>query len=121
MNGTATVTGRFGSGGHSTFTTRKFMVERHEPRNLFAAPVDPVLEWNNVLIDTLRADRVYPGPGFSSLHAAMMHTAIYDAVMAIDGGHASYLGKARAAKGSDRTAAVAAAGWRVLSRLYPVQ
>src|SRR6478735_8046068 len=82
-------------------------VERLEPRTLFAAQVDPVLEWNNVLIDTLRADRVYPGPGFSSLHAAMMHTAIYDAVMAIDGGHAAYLGGARAAKHADRTAAVA--------------
>jgi hypothetical protein len=51
----------------------------------------------------------------------MMHAGIYDAVMAIDGGHAAYLTDVTAPQGTDRTAAVAAAGWRVLSSLYPDQ
>src|SRR4051794_21561819 len=99
----------------------QFLLEGLEARTFLSAAVDPVIEWNNVLIDTLRADRVYPGPGFSSRHAAMMHAAIYDAVSAIDKSHQPFLSTIKAPGGTDMTAAIAAAAWRVLTQVYPAQ
>src|SRR4029079_12857864 len=57
-------------------------IESLETRTLFAsphsAPIDPVIEWNNVLIDALRADRTLPGPGYSSRSGAIVQGAILD-------------------------------------------
>ena len=82
---------------------------------------DPVLEWNNVLIAALRADQTHAGPGFSSRTGAIMHAAIFDAVNAIDGSYAPFLVDARASRSTPIDAAVAAAGWRTLCTLYPLQ
>src|SRR5438874_375740 len=102
------------------------LLEPLEPRRLLSAAakttmVDPVLEWNQVFIDAARADRTYPGPGWASRNAAILHAAIYDAVDAIDRSYEPYLVHVKAPRGTPLTAAVAAAGWRVLSSLYPQQ
>jgi hypothetical protein len=86
-----------------------------------AATVDPVIEWDSVLIDTLRADRTLPGPTWASRSGAMVHAAIYDAVNSIDHIGNAYLTNVKAPKGASLTAAAAAAAWRVLSSLYPDQ
>ena len=96
--------------------------EQLERRTLFSsAAIDPVIEWNDVLIAALRVDTTLPGPGWSSRNAAIMHAAIFDAVNAIDGTHEPYLVAASAPRKTPLTAAVAAAGWRTLSSLYPQQ
>src|SRR5688572_25297229 len=97
------------------------VIELLERRVFFAAHPDVVIEWNNVLIDTLRADRTRPGPGWSSRAAAIVHAAIYDAVNAIGGRYEPYLVDMRAPKKTSMIAAAAAAGWRALSELYPMQ
>jgi hypothetical protein len=101
-------------------------IESLERRKLFAsphaAPIDPVIEWNDVLIDALRADRTLPGPGYSSRTGAIVHAAIFDAVNAIEGGYEPYTpGLPDVKKPTSLDAAVAAAGWRVLSKIYPDQ
>jgi hypothetical protein len=86
-----------------------------------APAVDPVIEWNQVLIDVLRADRTLPGPGYSSRSAAMMHLAIYDAVESVERNYEPYLAEAKMPRSTSIDAAVAAAGWRVLTEIYPDQ
>jgi hypothetical protein len=70
-------------------------IESLETRTLFASPhsaaIDPVIEWNNVLIDALRADRTLPGPGIPRAARAMVQAAIFDAVNAIDGSYEPYM------------------------------
>ena len=110
----------YSDGGGSSLS-----IESLEPRTLMSAAggakVDPVIEWNNVLIGALRADGTLPGPGWASRNAAIMHTAIFDAVDAIDGSHDPFLVHASAPRNTPIDAAVAAAAWRVLSNLYPAQ
>src|SRR5437763_17129494 len=116
-------------GGAACFTVS---LQTLEPRRLMAASpeptsgggdprVDPVGEWNDVLIAALRADRTLPGPGWSSRSGAMVHAAIFDAVNAIDGSYQPYLVDAHAPKNLPIDAAVAGAAWRVLSAIYPDQ
>jgi hypothetical protein len=92
-----------------------------EPRALFSSAPDVVLDWNHVLIDVLRADRTLPGPGWSSRSGAMMFAAIFDAINSIEKKYEPYLVNANAPRGTSEVAAAAAAGWRVLSSLYPEQ
>ena len=51
-----------------------------EARCLLSA--DVVLEWNQVFLDTFKADRVLPL--YFAREAAIVHAAVYDAVNAID-------------------------------------
>jgi hypothetical protein len=96
-------------------------LESLESRRLLAGHIDPVIEWDNVLIDTLRADTTRAGPGFSSRAGAIVHAAIFNAVNAIDGKYVSYHSSLTADHSTSADAAVAAAGWRTLSSLYPAQ
>src|SRR5947207_10572899 len=113
-----------GNGNGTAAGSISVEIERLETRTLFAhaPPIDPVIEWNNVLIAALRADRTLPGPGYSSRSGAMVHAAIFDAVNAIDGSYEPYMpGMPQAKKSTSIDAAVAAAGWRVLTEVYPAQ
>lgn len=92
------------------------------------AGADVVLDWNNVLLDTIRG---YGDPGQSTGNiqaaraAAMMHTAVHDAVSGIDALNkplwyspyhvATSPGNANAS----REAAVAGAAHSVLTTMYP--
>jgi hypothetical protein len=78
-----------------------------------------VLDWNQ---NTLAAFVTSGGPGaISGLSLAMVHGAIYDAVMSIAGGYEPYLGKVDADPGASKVAAAATAAHDVLAAIYPDQ
>ena len=87
-------------------------------RDAFAAGDDPVLAWNRETLETIRRDA--SAPPLASRNLAMVHTAILDAVNALDGVSGFYV-NATAAAGASAPAAVAAAAYNVLVDLYPAQ
>jgi PAP2 superfamily protein len=79
-----------------------------------------VVEWNKTLLVILRTPGAQPVNLHPTRTYALMHAAIYDAVNAIDGGHAPYKVEApTAAFQASEEAAVATAGHDVLLALYP--
>ena len=88
---------------------------------LAASPVraDVVLDWNEVALDAIRADRT--NPPRASRNLALAHTAIYDAVNGLLGGYEAYHVTAAAPPGAAPEAAAAAAAHRVLAAVYPAQ
>ena len=85
------------------------------------ARADAVTTWNvyatNALVGTAGQ-----APPVASIHLAMVHGAVYDAVNAIDGGHEGYLLSSRVATPFDsKDAATAAAAHRVLLNIVPAQ
>lgn len=94
---------------------QRFALEQLEPRQLFAA--DAVLEWNELLLDAVRADKTAPPPASRAM--AIVHLAIYDAVNSIDGSHSPYLVDKKGPKGASPEAAAAQAGHDALTALYP--
>ena len=89
-----------------------------------AEPDDMVLDWNANAISAIgnAPTAATPGlgqpPPLAPIHLAMVHGAIYDAVNAIDGGHAAYLsGLPDAPATASKAAAVATAASDVLLAL----
>lgn len=80
---------------------------------------DVVVDWNNVLLDTIRATGGPPCP--ISRTQALVHAAIYDAVNSIDRRHEPYLDFVSAPVGASANAAAAAAAHRVLTTLFPAR
>jgi hypothetical protein len=92
------------------------------------APIDPVLEWNLIALDALKADFSDPdngpeqgGPTLCSRALGIVHAAIYDAVNSIDGSHQPYLFAVPLSKGASLDAAVARAAHDTLVALYTRQ
>jgi membrane-associated phospholipid phosphatase len=82
--------------------------------------LDPVVQWNRVLIGIVRTPGAQPATVHPTRAFAMLHAAIYDAVNAIDRTHAPYLIRLRSApRGASQQAAAAAAAHGVLVLLYP--
>jgi hypothetical protein len=84
-----------------------------------SARADAVTDWNQVAAAALQspASAVPPGAGQgapSTVHLAMVHGAVYDAVNAIDGGHEPYASAPAAEPWYSQQAAVAAAARHVL-------
>jgi hypothetical protein len=79
---------------------------------------DPVLFWNNVLLDSIRRDASLPP--VASRNLAMVHNAVLDAVNAIEGTPSQFV-SLTAPAGASLEAAVAAAAHRVLVYAYPAQ
>ena len=89
-----------------------------------AAPAraDTVTDWNATAAAALQSPGTVtppavPGAGqgaVSTVHLAMVHAAVYDAVNAIDGGHEPYASSPAAEPGYSQDAAVAAAARHVL-------
>lgn len=77
-----------------------------------------VLEWNELLIDTVRGDN--SGPNLSSRNLAILHTAIFDAVNAITGARRPYRFAVPLEGEASVEAAAAGAAHEVISALYPV-
>ncbi|HVS66748.1 MAG TPA: vanadium-dependent haloperoxidase [Thermoanaerobaculia bacterium] len=89
---------------------------------LLAAPAaaDPVIDWNAAFIDAVRANRVNP-PAMTRV-MAILNVSIFDAVVSLEGGYATYQTDAGLAPaGASSTAAAAAAAHRVLTTIYPGQ
>jgi hypothetical protein len=78
---------------------------------------DVVLQWNQVLLDTIKADRVLPV--FFSREAAIVHAAMYDAVNAIDRSYTSFFAHVQASHGASLEAAAAQAAHDTMSALFP--
>ncbi|HEX6868356.1 MAG TPA: hypothetical protein VF119_06100, partial [Candidatus Limnocylindrales bacterium] len=95
-----------------------------------ATPDDFVLDWNANAVSIISApvtppDTIPPtppglgqGPPLSTVHLAMVHGAIYDAVMTIDPTNAPYLGGLSAPAGASKDAAIAQAAHDVLASLF---
>jgi len=82
--------------------------------------VDPVVQWNRILLGIVRTPGVQPATVHPTRSFAMLHAAIYDAVNAIDRTHAPYLIRLRSApRAASQQAAAAAAAHAVLVALYP--
>jgi hypothetical protein len=96
---------------------RLLTLERLEDRTLLAA--DMVLQWNEVLLDAIRADRT--SPPLAARNMAIVHVAVYDAVNAIEQTHQPYAVARHAPPGASAEAAVAAAAHRTLVELFPAQ
>jgi hypothetical protein len=78
-----------------------------------------VLQWNEITLQAFRAAAT--PPPIASRALAIVHTAVYDAVNAIDRTHEVYAVDVLAAPSSSREAAVAAAAHGVLLNLFPAQ
>jgi len=74
------------------------------------------MDWNNVLLDTIRATGGPPCP--IARAAAMVHVAIYDAVNSIERAHEPFMASFPASPDTSREAAAAAAAHRVLASLF---
>jgi hypothetical protein len=84
-----------------------------------AQPVSQVLQWNRRLLVIVRTPGAQPATVHATRSFAIMHSAIYDAVNAIDGTHKPYLVGLRTSHFASQEAAVAAAAHEVLVKLYP--
>jgi hypothetical protein len=89
-------------------------------------PHDPVLHWNSIALEAMRKDshRAIPdmkGPTEGSMALGYVHTAIYDAVNAIDGTHTRYVYEGKGARGASMESAVAVAAHTILSKMFPSQ
>lgn len=80
---------------------------------------DPVTMWNAVALEVIALERQFPPPASRLL--AMMHLAMHDAVVSVEGRGVAYLGSIEVEAGSSVEAAVAGAAHKVLSALFPSQ
>ena len=92
-------------------------VEPLEDRCLLSA--DVVLEWNQLLLNTVKANGVLPF--VFSRDAAIVHAAVYDAVNAIDRSHTPLFADVQAPRGASLEAAAAQAAHDTLAELFPAQ
>src|SRR5688500_9441898 len=82
-----------------------------------ATHADPVLDWNEALLQAARATGINP-PAFSRA-AAITHLAIFDAVNGIHPTHRPYHVSPAAPEGASVEAAVASAAFTAASALFP--
>ena len=81
------------------------------------AQADEVLKWNEIAMGTLDANRVNP---FEAARvAAIVHTAVFEAVNAVSGRYEPYLWTVSAPRGASPRAAAVAAAHAVLVHYYP--
>jgi uncharacterized protein (TIGR03118 family) len=95
--------------------TRRLGVEALEERCLLSA--DAVIQWNQAVLQAIRVDR--PTIGFVTRDLAIVHTAIYDAVNAIDHTSSVFHVPADAPADASPVAAADAAGLFTASALFP--
>ncbi|HZY83336.1 MAG TPA: TIGR03118 family protein [Gemmataceae bacterium] len=95
--------------------SRRLSVESLEERCLLSA--DVVLQWNQAVLQAIRNDK--PTIGFLTRDLAIVHTAIYDAVNAIDHTSGVFHVPAKAPADASPVAAADAAGLFTASALFP--
>src|SRR5437879_950248 len=89
-----------------------FAVEGLEGRALLASgSPDLVGRWITIALDAIRIDRTLPGPTPAARNLAVMHTAIFNAIEAIDQSFAQYGMRHTTARWANQDAAAAAAGY----------
>jgi hypothetical protein len=87
-----------------------------EPAQM-SAPVNQVLEWNQIFIDTLIATNT--ANSSSQRLGAIVHTAIFDAYNGIERRYTPIFVHTKAPHGASRRATVIAAGHTALVGLFP--
>jgi hypothetical protein len=90
-------------------------IEALEERYLLSA--DVVLQWNQAVLQAIRNDK--PTIGFVTRDLAIVHTAIYDAINAIDHTSSTFHVQAAAPADASAVAAADAAGLFTASALFP--
>lgn len=133
------VASQSGREGFKGFWGAEFSGEGHRkvPRPRPPRPSTRALErlhhWNSIAVDASGLDHTpvaegedrnfgeQLGPGRASRAVAIVHLAIYEAVNAIDGGHESFTGLARAPKSASIDAAIAQAAYDTLVEVFPSQ
>ena len=91
-----------------------------EGNTSWAHSVNPVVTWNRILLSIVRTPGAQPSTIHPTRSFAILHTAIYDAVNAIDRTHAPYMVSIPAASHrASQEAAATAAAQDVLLALYP--
>src|SRR5688572_27828431 len=88
------------------------------------ARADTVTDWNMTALTALTAPPPAGAgqpPHVSTIHLAIVHGAVYDAVNAIDGRYRPYLAAPKASWWYSKDAAAATAAYRVLVTLLPAQ
>lgn len=96
-------------------------MERLEQRMLLTGNGDMVLQWNQTLIDAVRADKTSAGPTWASRNMAIVQAAVHDAIGAITHAYAPFLVDIQALPSTSKEAAVASAAYEALVNLYPQQ
>ena len=97
-----------------------FDAGRQTPGDSAPQPVNPVLQWNRILLVIVRTPGAQPATIHPTRSFAIMHAAIYDAVNAIDRTHKVYLVRLSGVSHfASQDAAAAAAAHEVLLALYP--
>jgi hypothetical protein len=81
----------------------------------------PVIDWNQLLLSIVNTPGAQPANVQPTRNFAILHSAIYDAVTAIDRTHEPYLISVRAPRDASETAAADAAARTALGGLYPAQ
>jgi RHS repeat-associated protein len=123
VNGVATFTGvNLTLGGNNfTLTTTASNGETATSSTTITRtnPDDVILTWNHIALDAIRRENT-PPPGAARL-LGMVHTAMYDAVNAIEQKYGVYRVDTNAAAGADEIAAAAQAAARILLAIYPNQ
>jgi len=93
---------------------------RLEASAVVAPPVNPVVQWNRILLQIVRTPGAQPATVHPTRSFAILHAAIYDAVNSIDRTYTPYLVRLRGApRSASQDAAAAAAAHDVLAALYP--
>ncbi len=82
---------------------------------------DVVLQWNRVLMETVRTPGQQPATIMPVRSYAMMHAAMFDAVNSIEGSHTPYLTDIPGSPNASIEAAAAQAAHDVLAALYPTR
>jgi hypothetical protein len=91
------------------------------PANMQASHEDVILQWNRVLMETVRTPGQQPPTIMPVRSYAMMHAAMFDAVNSIDGTYTPYLTDVPGSKNASLEAAAAQAAHDVLAALYPTR
>jgi hypothetical protein len=85
-----------------------------------SARADTVTDWNANAVNAL-VTTAGQSPTVSTVHLAMVHGAVYDAVNSIDERYEPYLVEVRARDWYSKDAAAATAAYKVLSAVVPAQ
>jgi hypothetical protein len=89
--------------------------------NLPFAQEDVILQWNRVLMETVRTPGQHPATIMPVRSYAIMHAAMFDAVNSIDGTYTAYLTDVPGSQNASIEAAAAQAAHDVLVGLYPTR
>ncbi|HET6972663.1 MAG TPA: vanadium-dependent haloperoxidase [Pyrinomonadaceae bacterium] len=87
----------------------------------WAAQEDVILQWNRVLMETVRTPGQQPATIMPVRSYAIMHAAMFDAVNSIERSHTSYFVDVPGSPNASIEAAAAQAAHDVLAGLYPTR